>query len=781
MRNLAFGKSVTRSDRLTLCAILALALGLRLFKLNTGLWYDEVDTLVSYTRPSFSWLLTHYPSLNHHIFFSLQAKASIALLGETPFAARLPAALLGVGSVAVLWLIARELSTRSVAHLCALLMAVAYHHVWFSQNARGYTGLLFWGLLAALFYVRGMAGASQTALRPNAIGLAVACALMLYTHLSAAFLLAAMGLVHLSAMARKWLGRSPDLNARDRLLWLLWGFAGGLGLSLLLYAPIVPQLLESFSSTSAGSKGSGIATEAIAHWNSPLWMLNEIASAFPSVGPSMTVAALGVTVVVAAGMANLRKRGHGALPATFIVHVPLTMLILQLGSMRVWPRYYFIDIGFICLFLVEGAMWFGALGDRLAVRVMRRSAGGDRLGIALSALGVLCAAAMLPKNYRFPKQDLVGARDFVEATRSDGSAVVALGLASWPFHQYYAPAWGKVESLAELLAVEKAHPEVWVVYSFPDVTAGRSPAVMSRLDYSFSLAKHLPGTLGDGDVFVYRSKYADAKIGVTDLGGGLSVLQTQGLIGGNIAVYAQGDDVLLVDSNAEPMARQVAQALKEITDRPPRFVINTHWHLDHAGGNAAFVERGAAIIAHPNAAQRLRVDLGLRQESVEHRLPTKLVDEQLTLTLAKQEVQIFHLPSAHTDGDLVVHFVNANVIHTGDLFVHGSFPFISGGSGGSIDGYIDAQERILALCDAQTRLIPGHGKVARRSDLVVTRDMLITARDRVSALRKKGQSLEQVMESDPLRDMQAKWGQGWITSPLMAKFIYTSLASEPPR
>jgi uncharacterized membrane protein len=496
---------IGRSDWRALYAILALALALRLYELGSCLWYDEVDTLVSHTRPAFSHLLTHLPSFNHHVFFSLQAKASIALFGETAFAVRLPAALLGVGSVAALWLVAREMSTLLVAHGAALLMAVSYHHVWFSQNARGYTGMLFWGLLSALFYLRGMRATSLAASRRSAVGLAVAAALMLYTHLSASFLLTALGLVHLGTLGLAWRrGASPE---RLRLLlWVLGGFAGGAGLALLLFVPIIPDVLATLASTSASTQGSGAQAKAISHWNSPLWMVKEVLSTFSGLGPLVALGALGVLSVLGAGMLATLRRGQWALAATFLIHVPLTLLILKLLAMRVWPRFFFLDIGFICLFLVEGAMAIGALGDRLLVRLIGRSLGAVRLGVAFSAIGVLGSLALLPKNYRHPKQDLLGARDHVEKNRKQGSEVVALGLVSAPFEQYYAPSWKAVASLEQLVAIEHTHREVWLVYSFPQVTKKRFPAVMTRLQQSFVRQKVLPGTLGDGDVYVFRSK-----------------------------------------------------------------------------------------------------------------------------------------------------------------------------------------------------------------------------------------------------------------------------------
>jgi len=768
----AASRRVSRNDKLVLGAILVFALALRLLRLESCLWYDEVDTLVSHTRESFLHLLTHFPSLNDHVFFTLQAKAVISLIGESAFAVRLPAALFGVASIAALWLLAREVTTRTAAHLSALLMTLAYHHVWFSQNARGYTGLLFWGLLALLFYVRGMAAPTAREWRTNALGLAVSSGLMLYTHASGAFLLLTLGLVHLGSLVAAF--RQPAGTLRARAWWPIVGLLGGGLLAVLLLSPMIPDMLHAFGRTSSTTKGTGVKAQAIAHWNSPLWMLKEVVAGFSK---GSLLAALVVVSVVGAGMWNVKRRGNTSLPLTFLVHVPLTILLLKLASMRVWPRFFFQDIGFICLFLVEGAMFFGRWAERLGRRFLRRAPDAEQLGAAFALLGVLGATAMLPRNYRHPKQDLLGARQFVEQNRATDAVVVALGLASLPYRQYYAPSWGKLETLEELLALEKQHDEVWVVYTSPDVTEGRYPSVVARLDYAFKKAAELPGTLGDGDMLVYRSKYTEASLEVRALAPNLSLIATRGLIGGNTVVYADGSDVLVVDSNAQPLERKLARALQQVTPKPPRWVINTHWHLDHAGGNAALAAAGARVIAHPNAKRRLEEDLEKREEPLDGRLPTELVDDRRTLTLAAEASRIVHLPLAHTDGDLLVQFVKANVIQTGDLFVNGSFPYISGGSGGSIDGYIAAQEKLLGLCDEHTRLVPGHGEPAGRVELETTLAMLKTARERVAKLKQQGQSLEQVTKADPLADMQAKWGQTWITSPLMAKFIYTTLGT----
>ncbi|MDA7964143.1 glycosyltransferase family 39 protein, partial [Ruegeria sp.] len=220
---------VTRAEGLALGAILVLGLILRVANLDSALWYDEITTLTRYVRLPLAELLTTYDSLNNHVFFSLQGKASVVLFGESAWALRLPAVLWGVASLWALWLLARRVVSTPEALMATALMAVSYHHIWFSQNARGYTGLLFFGLIALVLLVEGMR-------KPRwglwlGFGLTFACAM--YTHLSAAFFYAALGLAWVLSLL---LARLHDQKLpQGAIIMPLVGAALGLGLTALIY------------------------------------------------------------------------------------------------------------------------------------------------------------------------------------------------------------------------------------------------------------------------------------------------------------------------------------------------------------------------------------------------------------------------------------------------------------------------------------------------------------------------------------------------------------------
>jgi uncharacterized membrane protein len=487
-----------RMDWVWLGAILALAALLRAFHLNSGLWLDEIETLVQYTRLPGGTLLTVYPSLNHHVLFTLEAKGSIALFGESAWSLRFPAFAFGVASIWALWLVAREAVSRREALLAALMMAVSYHHVWFSQNARGYTGLLFFGLLGTYFLVRAAKARSWTLW--SAFG--VVSALAMYTHLSAGFFVAAQGLVYCGYAARASIamraGRSiPESAPGLSGLLPLYGFALAGGLALLLHAPLIPQMIATFTEV-AGVRSPAEAAST-AEWKSASWMVLEVAR---SLGPILGVAVPIIVAVTAFGIAGLRKTAP-ILPLVFLIHVPLTLLVLLVLSMRVWPRYFFIDIGFICVFLVHGAFVIGAIVAR-RLAFTRWKFGAMTVGTSLALCGIVASLVLLPRNYLYPKQDFVGARDFVETRRGPGSAVVTLGIATMPYSDYYAPQWQGIDTLEALKDLRHSGREVWLVYAFPSVTERRYSAIAEYVTREFDRVGRFPGTLGGGDILVWK-------------------------------------------------------------------------------------------------------------------------------------------------------------------------------------------------------------------------------------------------------------------------------------
>jgi glyoxylase-like metal-dependent hydrolase (beta-lactamase superfamily II) len=251
--------------------------------------------------------------------------------------------------------------------------------------------------------------------------------------------------------------------------------------------------------------------------------------------------------------------------------------------------------------------------------------------------------------------------------------------------------------------------------------------------------------------------------------------------GGNIGVSAGDDGLMLVDDQYAPLHGKIVAALEALQPGPVRFVLNTHWHPDHTGGNELFDQGGATLVSHEAARARLAsgTTSKLLQRTIPPApagaLPVVTFRSDITLHWNGDEIRVFHVANAHTDGDAIVHFVKADVVHTGDVFVTGRYPFLDLESGGSLAGMIAACDRLLGVVSAKTRIIPGHGPLAARSDLQAYRDMLMQARERVSKAIEAGKTVEQVVAEKPMADFDAAWGGGFIKPESFVRLVYASL------
>ena len=255
--------------------------------------------------------------------------------------------------------------------------------------------------------------------------------------------------------------------------------------------------------------------------------------------------------------------------------------------------------------------------------------------------------------------------------------------------------------------------------------------------------------------------------------------------GGNIGVSVGEDGVFLIDDQFAPLTDKILAAIGAITSEPVRFVFNTHWHGDHTGGNENLGGAGALIVAHENVRARLSMDQVLERigrepapnpAAPDGALPVITFAEDVTFHLNGDELYAFHVANAHTDGDAIVHFRRANVVHMGDTFFRDRFPFIDTATGGSIDGMIAASGAALALMDARTMVIPGHGALSTREDLRAYRDALKSMRDAVAALMEEGHPLERIQDLRPIRGQAEAWGQNEAAERNFVATIHHGLA-----
>jgi glyoxylase-like metal-dependent hydrolase (beta-lactamase superfamily II) len=246
--------------------------------------------------------------------------------------------------------------------------------------------------------------------------------------------------------------------------------------------------------------------------------------------------------------------------------------------------------------------------------------------------------------------------------------------------------------------------------------------------------------------------------------------------GGNIGVLTGKDGTVIIDDQFAPLTEKIKAALAKISDQPVRFVINTHYHGDHTGGNENLGGEGAIIVAHENVRKRLSTDQFMAAFKREVKaspyaaLPKVTFTDSVTFHMNGETVNVFYVKNAHTDGDVIIHFKESNILHTGDVFVRYGFPFIDQGAGGSIDGMIKATDLLIVRTNEQSRIIPGHGALAAKKDLFDYKSMLVTVRKRIADGIAQGKTLEQIVDTDPMKGYKTT-----MDKTLFVKLVYDSL------
>lgn len=246
--------------------------------------------------------------------------------------------------------------------------------------------------------------------------------------------------------------------------------------------------------------------------------------------------------------------------------------------------------------------------------------------------------------------------------------------------------------------------------------------------------------------------------------------------GGNIGLSIGHDGVLIIDDQFAPLSEKISATIDKITNKEVRYLINTHWHGDHTGGNENFANYGATIIAHDNVRKRMSKDQirpfgRTTPASPEAAWPKLTFNDNMSVHFNGQSIQLIHIHNAHTDGDAFVYFPKSNVLHMGDCFFKDRFPFIDKDSGGSPDGAIKAVQIALMITDSETKIIPGHGSLANKEDLIRYHSMLITMRDRILKAIKDNIEEDSLDISALTKDYES-WGEAFINPEKMVKTFY---------
>lgn len=268
------------------------------------------------------------------------------------------------------------------------------------------------------------------------------------------------------------------------------------------------------------------------------------------------------------------------------------------------------------------------------------------------------------------------------------------------------------------------------------------------------------------------------KVNAVKVANGIHMLTGKG---GNVGVFIGKDGTFVIDDQFAPMTPKLMEKIKSLGGDTPKFLVNTHFHGDHTGGNENFGKKGTMIVSHENVRERLQK--GYEIAAFNNKtppapavaLPVITYSNKMHFHINTENVNLIHVSNAHTDGDTFIHFKNANVIHAGDLFFNGFYPFIDGGNGGSVKGLIDAVDTMLSVSNDKTQIIPGHGPLANKKDLMAYRDMLKTAYSNLLKLKKQGLTADQAKAKKPLAELDKAWSGGIFKTDKWIDVVYPAV------
>lgn len=480
-------------DGVLLAGILLVAAVARVYQLDQQLWLDEIMMHDRYMNTGFDKILTTF-DFNNHLLYCILAKLSVLGLGDSPWVLRLPAALFGIASVGALFVFAAHTLGTREAVLSSALLSLSYHHIWFSQNARGYTGALFFTLASSYFLLR----AFEDPRRRFWIAYAVCIALGIYTTDLMVVVLAGHFVLYLVHLPR-WSSRLWS----DRLSGLFFGFGVAGAITLLLSALLLPQKLARFYLIDPLRKTLNLLspsydTEIPNAWWDPVWGLTEAIKILEQGMGSLMI--LGGIVVFGFGCWKL-ARGNSDILALFFLPVVLLTALNASGLLvfPLFPRFYFFAAGFAVLIAMSGVLF---VADRIGRRLPLQDArfAGWAAGLAV----ILISATTVPAAYG-PKQDYEGALRFVEEHRDPEDAVAVVSHTTMiPYLMYLDADWENPTSAKDLRKLRESAPKTWLVYTLPMQVEAESPKIWASILADSTEEARFRGTLGDGDLVVRR-------------------------------------------------------------------------------------------------------------------------------------------------------------------------------------------------------------------------------------------------------------------------------------
>jgi 4-amino-4-deoxy-L-arabinose transferase-like glycosyltransferase len=460
------------------------ALALRLVALNEGLWYDEISSLINYFRLPFADILTTYNGRNNHVLYSALAHLSIALFGESAWSIRLPAALLGAATIPAAYYLGLQLTNRREALLATVFLICSYHHVWFSQNARGYSGLLFFAVLLSIILIRLLC--AQKPSWATVVAYSTVAVLGVWIHLTFALLLLAHGAI--------WMGLTfEDLRAGEKSVnWrAATAIAIGTMLAFIPYAGVLTALNAHYVDEAIAN--AALDTKYIASTDFRVWLLSEIWNALGLIMPGgAVIIPLMVLLVVAVCSAGLWSYAQQGWLSWSILTLPIMVVVLVFFVLRemLYPRFLLCCMVFMLLIGVRGGY---VLSNRLMPSLPVKWV--SALGLAIA----LASASLVPRAWQ-PKQDTVAAVNYIKSHMQQGDALVCRTLSRRMLAFYSDLPCETAMTLDELLAIESTHERTWYVYTLPLFFVSKN--IWERFKSEYTVEMVASSTINRGEIVV---------------------------------------------------------------------------------------------------------------------------------------------------------------------------------------------------------------------------------------------------------------------------------------